>query len=98
VGQASSTATERYDHQTVANLQIAAAKLEPGQTFAPPPLPRARLVSAAECGERENRQSRLREFVVIEVVWKWHVASEDQSCASGAPLEHRTTVSVAVHS
>ena len=36
VGHASITTTERYDNQTVANLQIAAARLERGQTFAPP--------------------------------------------------------------
>ena len=36
LGHASITTTERYDNQTVANLQIAAAKLERGQTFAPP--------------------------------------------------------------
>ena len=36
LGHASITTTERYDNQTVANLQIAAAKLERGQMFAPP--------------------------------------------------------------
>ena len=35
LGHASITTTERYDNQTVANLQIAAAKLERGQIFAP---------------------------------------------------------------
>ena len=35
LGHASITTTERYDNQTVANLQIAAAKLERGQMFAP---------------------------------------------------------------
>jgi hypothetical protein len=35
LGHASITTTERYDNQTVANLQIAAARLERGQTFAP---------------------------------------------------------------
>ena len=36
LGHASITTTERYDNQTLANLQIAAAKLERGQMFAPP--------------------------------------------------------------
>ncbi len=35
LGHASITTTERYDNQTLANLQIAAAKLERGQAFAP---------------------------------------------------------------
>ncbi len=35
LGHASITTTERYDNQTVANLKIAAAKLERGHTFAP---------------------------------------------------------------
>ena len=33
LGHASITTTERYDNQTVANLRIAAAKLERGQVF-----------------------------------------------------------------
>ena len=35
LGHASITTTERYDNQTVANLKIAAAKLEHGRAFAP---------------------------------------------------------------
>lgn len=35
LGHASITTTERYDNQTVANLKIAASKLERGRTFAP---------------------------------------------------------------
>ena len=35
LGHASITTTERYDNQTVANLKIAAAKLERGHAFAP---------------------------------------------------------------
>ena len=35
LGHASITPTERYDNQTVANLKIAAAKLERGHAFAP---------------------------------------------------------------
>ncbi len=35
LGHASITTTERYDNQTVANLKIAAAKLERGHDFAP---------------------------------------------------------------
>ena len=36
LGYASITTTERYDNRTVANLQNAAARLERGQTSAPP--------------------------------------------------------------
>lgn len=35
LGHASITTTERYDNQTVANLKIAAAKLERGHASAP---------------------------------------------------------------
>jgi hypothetical protein len=35
LGHASITTTERYDNQTVANLKIAADKLERGRAFAP---------------------------------------------------------------
>ena len=49
LGHASITTTERYDNQTVANLKIAAAKLERGHAFAPvpqPPPPRLRRSTA----------------------------------------------------
>lgn len=76
--------------------------------FDPPPLvqevqdvpvqafPCARFVSAAECGEREDSQRRLCEFVVIEAVWKCHVASEDQSWAGDARSSTGRTGGVAV--
>ncbi len=36
LGHASITTTERYDNQTIANLQLAAARLERGRAFTPP--------------------------------------------------------------
>jgi hypothetical protein len=36
---ASITTTERYDNQKLENLQAAAARLERGETFTPPPAP-----------------------------------------------------------
>jgi len=37
LGHASITTTERYDNQKLENLQAAAARLERGETFTPPP-------------------------------------------------------------
>jgi len=37
LGHASITTTERYDNQKLENLQVAAARLERGETFTPPP-------------------------------------------------------------
>ena len=37
LGHASITTTERYDNQQLENLQAAAARLERGETFTPPP-------------------------------------------------------------
>jgi len=39
LGHASITTTERYDNQKLENLQAAAARLERGETFTPPPAP-----------------------------------------------------------
>ena len=51
LGHASITTTERYDNQTVANLRIAAAKLERGKVFTPAAETEASSVSAQDAGE-----------------------------------------------
>jgi integrase len=54
LGHASITTTERYDNQTLANLQIAAAKLERGRVFE---LPAALPVSDAKpSSDKRNKQ------------------------------------------
>jgi hypothetical protein len=52
LGHASITTTERYDNQTLANLQVAAAKLERGLEFAARAEPRQEATARSESGSR----------------------------------------------
>jgi integrase len=56
LGHASITTTERYDNQKLENLQIAAARLERGETFTPPPT--AMVETEAQTGDRKPRSKR----------------------------------------
>jgi integrase len=56
LGHASITTTERYDNQKLENLQAAAARLERGETFTPPPT--AMVENEAQTGDRKPRSKR----------------------------------------
>jgi integrase len=59
LGHASTITTERYDNQKIENLQAAAARLESGKTFAPPPR------ASVDCALRADKVSRFcQEFEV----------------------------------
>ena len=56
LGHASITTTERYDNQKLENLQAAAARLERGETFTPPPT--AMVETEAQTADRKPRSKR----------------------------------------
>jgi len=54
LGHASITTTERYDNQKLENLQAAAAKLEAGKLFTPPPAANAKPASPAKARKKKS--------------------------------------------